>query len=158
MKKQNVASCVLEAPTVVIGTLVGFDGGGAPLVDVPGGADHLLVRSCVPLGVHDIGKELVLVSDSPDSDNPIVVGMLQPRAEPDPEVRRTSAANLRAATQEVEVDGTAIAFTARDTITLRCGEASITLNRDGKIVIRGVHVVSHANGVNRIRGGSIQLN
>jgi hypothetical protein len=41
---------------------------------------------------------------------------------------------------------------------LRCGEASISLSRDGKVVIRGRHIVSHASGVNRIRGGSVELN
>jgi hypothetical protein len=41
---------------------------------------------------------------------------------------------------------------------LRCGEGSITLTRDGKIVLRGKHIVTHASGVNRIRGGSVELN
>jgi hypothetical protein len=51
-----------------------------------------------------------------------------------------------------------VSITARESITLKCGDASITLNRDGKIVLRGAHVVSHASGVNRIRGGSVELN
>ena len=43
-------------------------------------------------------------------------------------------------------------------LTLTCGKASITLHRDGKVVIRGVDVVSRASGTNRIRGGTIELN
>ena len=59
---------------------------------------------------------------------------------------------------EVTVDGKHVALSAHDSITLRCGDASITLNREGKIVIRGAHVVTHASGVNRIRGASVELN
>ena len=133
-------------PGAVTGTLVGFDRAGAPLVRLAAGAVHeqLTARTCVPLGRRDIGKEIVLVRA--DSDRAIVLGVLQPSTQPEVEPR------------EAVVDGKTVVLSAQDTITLRCGEASITLNRHGKIVIRGVHVVTHAEGVNRIRGGSVQLN
>lgn len=60
--------------------------------------------------------------------------------------------------QEVEVDGRRIVFTAKDEIVLRCGKSSITLTRAGKIIISGEYVVSRSSGVNRIRGGSVQIN
>jgi hypothetical protein len=47
---------------------------------------------------------------------------------------------------------------AKHELVLRCGRASITLDSDGKVTIRGTQVVSHASGVNLIRGGSVQLN
>ena len=59
---------------------------------------------------------------------------------------------------EFEIDGRTLTVNATDSIILRCGAASITLHHDGRIVLRGVHVVSHASGVNRIRGGSVELN
>jgi hypothetical protein len=82
---------------------------------------------------------------------------------PAPETARTrtdgnAEAPGQVETHEFEIDGKTIVLNAAHTITLRCGQASITLNRDGKIVIRGTHVVSHASGVNRIRGGSVELN
>ena len=43
-------------------------------------------------------------------------------------------------------------------IVLRCGESSITLTRAGKIILKGKYVSSHSAGVNRIKGGSIQIN
>src|SRR5262245_27299472 len=43
-------------------------------------------------------------------------------------------------------------------IVLRCGEASITLTRAGKIILRGTYVLSRSSGVNKIKGGSIQIN
>lgn len=60
--------------------------------------------------------------------------------------------------REFQIDGDTVVFNAKQSIVLRCGEASITLQSDGKVVIRGIHVISHAKGVNRIRGGSVQLN
>ncbi|WP_257792523.1 hypothetical protein [Myxococcus xanthus] len=41
---------------------------------------------------------------------------------------------------------------------LRCGEATITLRRNGKVVIRGVQVETHATGTNRIKGASVKVN
>ena len=49
-------------------------------------------------------------------------------------------------------------FTAESEIVLRCGEASITLTRAGKVLIRGTYLLSRSSGVNRIKGGSVQIN
>lgn len=43
-------------------------------------------------------------------------------------------------------------------LTLKCGEGSITLCEDGKILIKGKDLVSHARRLNRIRGGSVEIN
>ena len=43
-------------------------------------------------------------------------------------------------------------------IVLRCGEASITLTRAGKVLIRGAYVLSRSSGTNRIQGGSVEIN
>jgi hypothetical protein len=59
---------------------------------------------------------------------------------------------------EVLLDGKRVVIDARDEIVLRCGKASITLRRNGRIVIRGTYVETRAEGVNRIQGGSVQIN
>jgi hypothetical protein len=43
-------------------------------------------------------------------------------------------------------------------LTLRCGEGTITLREDGKILIRGKDLVSRAERSNRIKGGSVSIN
>lgn len=43
-------------------------------------------------------------------------------------------------------------------LTIRCGEAVITLNEDGKILIEGVDIVSKAKGAQRIKGASVRIN
>jgi uncharacterized protein (DUF2345 family) len=47
---------------------------------------------------------------------------------------------------------------ARHKITLRCGQSSLTLHANGKIVIKGEYILSDAEGINRIAGGHIELN
>jgi hypothetical protein len=51
-----------------------------------------------------------------------------------------------------------LVFEARQQITLRCGKASITLYPNGKIALRGEHILSDAEGLNCIAGGQIELN
>lgn len=150
MKKQNERGAVVVAeamvPGTITGTLSGFAPSGEPLVGVPGedAPVSLRARTCMALGSRDVGRTAVLMFEASHPDSPIIIGLLQPPRREKP--------------TEVDVDGRTILLTGQETIELRCGEASITLNRDGKVVIRGHHVVSHASGVNRIRGGSVQLN
>jgi hypothetical protein len=49
-------------------------------------------------------------------------------------------------------------ITARQQLTIRCGESSITLTAGGKIILRGKYIVSRSSGVQRIKGGSVQIN
>lgn len=51
-----------------------------------------------------------------------------------------------------------VVLEAERSLTLRCGEASLTLRADGRVLLRGEDVVSHAKRVNRIRGGSVAVN
>jgi hypothetical protein len=46
----------------------------------------------------------------------------------------------------------------KKTLSLKCGESSILLRADGKILIEGKELVSHAKNVNRIKGGAVAIN
>jgi hypothetical protein len=59
---------------------------------------------------------------------------------------------------EASVDGERLEFTASREMVFRCGEASITLTRAGKVLIQGCYLLSRSSGVNRIKGGSVQIN
>jgi hypothetical protein len=56
------------------------------------------------------------------------------------------------------VDGKKVTLTGEEEVTLQCGKASITLTRAGKVLITGDYVLSRSRGVNRIKGGSVQIN
>ncbi len=47
---------------------------------------------------------------------------------------------------------------AKHSLTLRVGSGSITIREDGKILIKGKDLVSHAQRLNRIKGGAVQIN
>ena len=51
-----------------------------------------------------------------------------------------------------------VVLEANQSLTLRVGDGSITIREDGKILIKGKDLVSHATRMNRIKGGSVQIN
>ena len=59
---------------------------------------------------------------------------------------------------EADVDGRRVRVTAKDEIVLECGKASITLRRNGRVIVRGTYVETHSEGTNRIKGGQVQIN
>jgi hypothetical protein len=48
--------------------------------------------------------------------------------------------------------------TAQDEIVLECGSASVTLRRNGRVIIRGTYIETKSDGTNRIKGGQVQIN
>jgi hypothetical protein len=139
--------------------LVGLNNAGEPLVDFPANTagKPMPARSAVTLGKGEIGREVALLFEGGDPRRPIVMGLIQ-----HPErVQPTSSARSRSETQnpmDAEVDGERLVFTAKKEIVLRCGKASITLTRAGKVLIRGAYLLSRSSGANRIKGGSVQIN
>ena len=59
---------------------------------------------------------------------------------------------------EADVDGRRVRIIAKDEIVLECGQASVTLRRNGRIIIRGTYVETHSEGTNRIKGGQVRIN
>ena len=136
-----------------VGTLVRFSGQRDDTLVTYAGqheATALSARATVDLHGAHIGRDVVLMFEHGDPARPIIVGCLRQSGEP-------GFPGLPGRV-EVDADGERLVVSANQGLVLRCGKASITLSRDGQIVVRGEHVVSHAVGVNRIKGGSVQLN
>lgn len=55
-------------------------------------------------------------------------------------------------------DGRRVVVEAASELVLRCGEASLTLRADGKVVVRGTQILSHSSGPHRLKGGSFSIN
>jgi hypothetical protein len=96
----------------------------------------------------------ILAFENGDLGFPIVVGLVGAPA-PTPVVE---SAALPAGVIQVDVDGKRVRLRAADEIVLECGKASVTLRRNGKIVIRGTHVETNSEGTNRIKGGQVRVN
>ncbi|MBZ9936331.1 DUF6484 domain-containing protein [Mesorhizobium sp. BR1-1-16] len=131
---------------VVIGLLVGFDG-RSPLVVFVGNPSETAVpaRCLCQLEANAVGCEVALLFEGGDPARPLIIGrIVEPRPSEKP--------------AEVVRDGESLVINARQRIELRCGQASIILEKDGKITIRGTQLTSQASGVNIIRGGAVHLN
>ena len=128
---------------LVVGEFAAIGARGEYLVGFPGCLSNEAVpaRSLVSLSPSDVGLAVALMFEAGDATRPIVMGV----------VRETAPV-------EVGVDGERFVVTAKREIVLRVGEASITLTKEGKILLRGAFVSSRASGVNRIQGGSVQIN
>lgn len=104
-----------------------------------------------------LGREVLVLFQDGDRSKPIVIGLMEDRLENlmQMEVAPTEPAQPP---QEVRVDGQRVVIEAQEQVELRCGQGSITIRKDGKIIVKGTNVLSHATGANRIRGGSVSLN
>lgn len=47
---------------------------------------------------------------------------------------------------------------ATETLTLKCGEASVDLRKDGKVMVRGEDVLLRAKKTQRIKAGTVAIN
>jgi hypothetical protein len=132
----------------------GFDLEDRPLVSGTASLPHeiLVARSTVPLRQGDIGSTVVLLFDGGDVRQPIVIGVVQDRRQAHDDVQQS------AQLVTVQADDDRFVVSAEREITFRCGEASITLTRAGKVMIEGAYIVSQSSGYNKIKGAAVDIN
>jgi len=137
---------------VVIGLLLSINDDGLPLVAFPGNPDEtaILARSTTKLHSEDVGCEVALLFEGGDPQLPLIIGKIQ-----NTQIKKHTH---QKEPSTAELDGESIVLSARQNITLKCGKASITLTKSGKVILRGAYLLSRSSGVNRIKGGSVQLN
>jgi hypothetical protein len=166
-KTTSVVSAPAAMP-VRVGCLTSGSKPGALRVDFEGNASGPIeARSTISLDDAAVKeavatrRQVVLLFENQDPRRPIVVGMMAP----DPgavllgSLLRAPATTAPAATSvEARLDGKRVVLEGEQEVVLRCGEASITLRRDGKVVLRGAYIETTAKGLNRIRGGSVKIN
>ena len=136
-----------------VGKVIGIDSQGNPLVafagmpksasaksgsgkSKDGGEAFIGARSTVRVTASDTGREALIAFENGDLARPIITGLLQ-------------------APEELPAR---IELQAGKEMVLKCGPASITLTKDGRIVIRGADVLTRSSGSNRIKGGSVHIN
>jgi hypothetical protein len=148
----------------LVGEIVRIDEAGCAHVSFPGSFGVAVpARSLVDAPARageapedSVGRPVLLVFEQADPHRPIIVGLL--RAPLRPEAVRPELRLDLGQQRDVVVDGERLVFDARQEVLLRCGKSSLLLRPDGKVLIRGTHVVSRSSGPNRIKGGSISLN
>jgi hypothetical protein len=151
--QREMSKSQVTAMPPVIGTLQGFDLLEQPLVaslaTSPG--QVLSARTTVPLSRSMIGRSVVVVFEGGDPLRPIILWVIEARAlvEEEPATERAMA---------IRTDGERYLITAEREIVLQCGEASITLTRAGKVIIKGNYILSRSTGCNKLKGAAIDIN
>ncbi len=144
----------MSPDSVVIGVVVGVSSVAAANVSFPGcrREEGIAARSTINLAQSDIGRSVALLFEGGNLEKPLIIGKIQVPGPPgcEPSIRKERV--------EAELDGERLVFTAEKEIVLRCGKASITLTRAGKIIIRGAYLLNRSSGVNKIKGASVQIN
>lgn len=145
---------LLQIPGVSVLRVAGTDAEGTPLVvgeEDGGGAPALAVwmrdepdwRLCRGLRV------VVAVPDAEGS-APIILGLLDPPPEPERPVEpRSGSAGKKEKRIRIE---------SEEELVIECGKSKIALRADGRIEIRGGHLVSRSSGPNKIKGATIHIN
>jgi hypothetical protein len=128
------------ASAALAGRVVRIEANGDVLVDFRGN-ERGPIRARVATNETLEGKDepVLLLFENGDRGLPIVAGVLR------------DGARRRAPKRE-------LMFEAAEEITIACGKSSITLRRDGRVVIKGTELVSRASGTNKIRGGAVRIN
>jgi hypothetical protein len=129
---------------------VEYDGGIRVARSVSGVSRSELVKP------ENHGRDVLLLFEVGDPNRPIIIGLME-----DPLERLVSmevAPKPVDQPKEVVVDGKRVTIEAEEEVVLKCGAGSITLRKDGKIIIKGTHLLSRSSGPNRIKGGSVNIN
>jgi hypothetical protein len=92
------------------------------------------------------GDTVLVWQASPDDPYAIILGRVGP-----PQVAPVPHPAAESAPDEIVIE-------AKQQLTLKCGEGSITLRGDGKVLIKGKDLVSHAQRMNRVKGGAVAIN
>jgi hypothetical protein len=144
-------------PRCLVGELVAYGAAGRPLVDFPGNpAGPVPARTVVTTtNQPPPGTEVLLAFEGGDSARPVILGV--PRATFAPDAPQPARGGLDT-TQELHVRAKRLVVDAGQEIVLRSGKASLTIQPDGTVVVRGTNLLSRSSGPNRIKGASVQIN
>ena len=166
---------LLPQGEVIIGDLVQISALGEPMVNFSlNRLSHPLVSiSTITISPKQLGRKVVLMFQDGNLSKPIIIGLVhsplhemienfeltttQIESDEIEEALKQKPA-LDLANTTTVVDGKKVQIEAHEEIVLKCGEASITLTKAGKIMIRGKYLLNRSTGVNRILGGSVQVN
>lgn len=141
--KTHITPGVHQSLTLTLGVVVGFSADGACCVAVaesenPLECDLLQTSERYPLCL--VEGDSVILYLLPDRRG-VIAGRVGPSA----------AAKIESTPDHLVLD-------ANKSVTLQCGEGSITLRGDGKVLIQGKDIVSRAEVTNRVQGAAVAFN
>lgn len=161
VEKISEISTTPDLEGVHTGKIVEIDQEGAVFIDFSGNRRGPIQARITASAVDSITRrahgsnvEVLIAFEENDMRRPVIIDVVRDRIEPPPSAPAMDRNNL----DDVKIDGETVTFDAKKEIVLRCGKSSITLTRAGKVLIRGAYLLNRSSGVNRIKGGSVQIN
>ncbi len=180
--KEFEEAASVAAGEIFIAKIDAIDERACPLVTLAGVAGFKCrpAISTIKVVPQDIGREVALMFTQGDSAQPLIIGFIHtPISQVLDIVLATTESHqengdisvfddntyikhqenkIQSSSETLHVDGKRIVLEGKEEIVLRCGDSCITLQANGKISIKGKYVLSRSSGVNRILGGSVQVN
>jgi hypothetical protein len=154
----------LACATTHLGQIVDILGDDQVSVVIPGKMGTIAARLAVPVTRARLQEAInsrrgtVILIDSQASPCAIVLGLLEPIAPEAFPAAPTDRPEEKPQVVEADVDGKRVRIVGHDEIVLECGSASITLRRNGRVIIRGAYVETDSTGTNRIKGAAVRIN
>ena len=124
-----------------IARIVALDPQGKVAIRFAGRSEISLAMTVGELDNRCVGRRVAVMFLGGNPEQPLVIGLL----------KESNDAHTHDPKQRVSVE-------AQDALTLKCGESSLTLQSDGRLVLRAKNIASYATGTNRIRGATVELN
>lgn len=147
---------------VRVGKITNIDGNGQVFVDYPGNPQGpMAARFTSSVKLQNLryalasGQEVLILFENNDSSRPIIIDTLSSLID---EIAHTESVELKENPEDVTIDGKTITFDAQEDVVIRCGQGSITVNKSGKIILKGTNLLSRSSGSNRIKGASVNIN
>jgi len=163
-ESSSSAATIPASSGLLVGRIIALQENGNPLVafDSVTKSKPIEALTVVPLASSSVGKDVAISFAQNQGGMPIVMGvirrMLDDVLDDEPHNLEQKVLNTETAKPEVIVDGNKLELSAPEEVTIRCGEASITLNKSGKILIKGEHMLNRISGAYKVKSGSIELN
>jgi len=161
-KRSRSEQATASSSCIVMGQVVGISEDGSVLVRVCGSASKpVLAQATFTVDSKQeaealVGTSVVLACFENTRGRPVIMGLVRETVWA-PTVKLVNSPNNPKLTHLV-VDGKYIVIEGKEEISLRCGKSSIVMTKNGKIIIKGAHVVTRSSGANKIKGASVLIN
>jgi hypothetical protein len=116
----------------------------------------LPAKSTIAIMERFIHQPVVLVFENSDLRRPVIIGLIQEQSVP---ARNSALAEIsREEIVEIRVDGEKLIVDAKKEIEIRCGQSSLIMTSDGKVILKGEQITSRARRTNKVKGAAVRIN
>lgn len=149
--------------SLVMGSIDAIHEDGSVFVSLPGSNESIKVRTAMQFSeIPDdlsqlVGRDVLLNVTGRNRADVILVGLVRDTLWPE----GSKAVPTDLAEKEkisIKSDGRTVTIGGEREIVMTCGKSTISLKRDGTILIKGMKVTTRAAGSNRIKGASVNIN